>query len=177
MENELATVLKYVGLSEKDASNLAVSYAKSNIFQLYEWQKDCIRSTNVNQGLNLVYCAPTGGGKTMVAEFIIFRSVCGLNKKAIFVLPFVSLVVEKVDYFKKLLRSYNSKCISDYDKVQVFCVLKKESLNIYIFRIVFILWLWCRCVAYMVTNRYVVCSRSCTERTNPEQVELYLYAQ
>jgi len=120
MVNELAGILQYIGLSVKDASNLSASYAKTNISTLYNWQKDCIYTTNVNNGSNLVYCAPTGGGKTIVAEFIIFRSVCGLNKKAIFVLPFVSLVVEKVEYFKKLLKSYNSHCVSDYDKIQVY---------------------------------------------------------
>jgi DNA polymerase theta len=62
---------------------------------LYEWQVDCLYSTDVLRGGNLVYCAPTGGGKTLVAELVILKTVLSLGKKAIFVLPYVSLVQEK----------------------------------------------------------------------------------
>ena len=43
----------------------------------------------------------------MVAELIMLRNVIVLRKKAVMVVPFVSLVMEKVEYFKKLFNIYN----------------------------------------------------------------------
>lgn len=78
-------------LSAQEAERLSSSYEKIGIAKLYDWQKDCIASSNLAQGNNLVYCAPTGGGKTLVAELIMFRSVIAMRKKAILVVPYVSL--------------------------------------------------------------------------------------
>ena len=44
---------------------------------------------------NLVYTAPTGGGKSLVADVLMLKRVLE-SKKAILVLPYVALVQEKL---------------------------------------------------------------------------------
>jgi replicative superfamily II helicase len=83
-------------------------YEKNGITQVYDWQMKCVRSTGVTNGRNLLYCAPTGGGKSLVAELVMLASVLVFRKKAIFVLPFVSLVMEKEKQLKSLAYYYNS---------------------------------------------------------------------
>lgn len=91
---------------------------KLGISKMYDWQADCIHDTGVADGLNLVYCAPTSGGKTLVSELAILRAAITLRKKAIFILPFVSLVIEKERYFKKIANHYN-RLKAKRDKVMV----------------------------------------------------------
>lgn len=86
--------------------HIAESYAKLGVETLYDWQYDCIHKSGVLTNENIVYCAPTSGGKTLISELMILRSTISYKKRAIFILPFVSLVLEKAAYFKKILRSY-----------------------------------------------------------------------
>ena len=84
------------------------TYEKNGVKNFYFWQLECLLCTGVLDGRNLVYCAPTSGGKTLISELVLLRNVLTLKKRAVFVLPYVSLVLEKCKYFKKLLKSYNS---------------------------------------------------------------------
>lgn len=43
-----------------------------------------------------MYCAPTSAGKTLVAELITLKRVMTTNKKAVVILPYVSVSREKV---------------------------------------------------------------------------------
>lgn len=81
------------------------------IKNLYQWQGHCLFSTGVLEDMNLMYCAPTSGGKSLVSEIMCLKTVLRFpyprRKKAIYIVPFVSLVLEKESYFKKILSYYN----------------------------------------------------------------------
>ena len=97
------------------------SYSNFGVKEVYDWQRECLYTTQILNGNNLVYCAPTSGGKTLVAELILLRTVLLLKKKVVFVLPFVSLVMEKERYLKRLLTIYNrSQPMKDRIKVRGF---------------------------------------------------------
>ena len=119
--------------------DIAQSYIGVGINSLYHWQVDCLRSSGAitKRRNNVVYCAPTGGGKTLISELVILKTVTNSFKKAIFVLPFVSLVLEKEKYFKKLfLRLNRSKQKSDKLRVKAFygdvSVLASKQCNLMI---------------------------------------------
>jgi hypothetical protein len=77
---------------------LVKSLLKENrgICQLYAWQKECLCLPRVLDGGNLLYSLPTGGGKTLVAEILILRQLLLLRRDVLLILPYVSLVQEKV---------------------------------------------------------------------------------
>jgi hypothetical protein len=51
---------------------------------------------------NLVFAAPTSGGKTLVAELLMLRALLLRDKKVLFVVPYVSICIEKVGTMTRL---------------------------------------------------------------------------
>jgi len=108
-------------------------FKKTGVTRLYEWQQDCICSSDIINGACLIYCAPTSGGKTLIAELLILVNVISLGKTAILVLPYVSLVLEKERDLKRLLSHYN-KYQSPRQRIRVKSVygqvgVTKKGLN------------------------------------------------
>ncbi|XP_067676390.1 DNA polymerase theta-like [Haliotis asinina] len=77
-------------------------YHRLGVRQMFEWQAQCLCTGNVLNGGNLVYSAPTSAGKTLVAELLILKRVLETKRKALFILPFVSVTREKMFSLQQL---------------------------------------------------------------------------
>ena len=89
---------------------ILANYEKRGITSLYQWQAEALAKPGVLDGWNnLIYTAPTSGGKTLVAEVLMMRRLlkaCRASDrtaKALFVVPLKALVEEKVHYFEEML--------------------------------------------------------------------------
>ncbi|XP_072036827.1 DNA polymerase theta-like isoform X3 [Amphiura filiformis] len=88
-------------------------YHKHNVTHMFPWQGECLRTGRVLDGGNLVYSAPTSAGKTLVAELLVMKRVIETKKKAMFILPFVSVSREKMFYLQSLLQDAGI-CVDGY---------------------------------------------------------------
>ncbi|KAF7666225.1 hypothetical protein LDENG_00114630 [Lucifuga dentata] len=77
-------------------------YQKHGVTCMFEWQAQCLTVGQVLQGCNLVYSAPTSAGKTLVSELLMLKRVLETKRKALFILPFVSVAKEKMHYFQSV---------------------------------------------------------------------------
>ncbi|XP_057401820.1 DNA polymerase theta isoform X2 [Balaenoptera acutorostrata] len=84
-------------------------YHSFGVKKMFEWQAECLLLGQVLEGKNLVYSAPTSAGKTLVAELLILKRVLETQKKALFILPFVSVAKEKKYYFQSLFQEVGIK--------------------------------------------------------------------
>ncbi|KAK5621559.1 hypothetical protein CRENBAI_001613 [Crenichthys baileyi] len=79
-------------------------YQKHGVTQMFEWQAQCLIVGHVLHGGNLVYSAPTSAGKTLVSELLILKRVLETKRKALFILPFVSVAKEKMHYLQSVFQ-------------------------------------------------------------------------
>jgi len=83
---------------------VAARYERKGVQRLFEWQARCLEIGRVLEGGNLVYSAPTSAGKTLVAEVLMIKRLVETRKKALVILPFVSLAREKMFALQELLK-------------------------------------------------------------------------
>ncbi|GMH42021.1 hypothetical protein BSKO_09940 [Bryopsis sp. KO-2023] len=95
-------------------SAVVQAYSKKGVRNLYPWQAAALQEGIC--GHNLLFCAPTSGGKSLVAEVLLInrlmapcqtprqrRSLPVAPPRCLFVLPFVSIVIEKSGHLKNIL--------------------------------------------------------------------------
>lgn len=95
------------GLPESLVDNLT----SLGIKEIYPWQKQCLLGPGLLDGTkNLVYSAPTGGGKSLVADILMLKRILeNRNAKALLVLPYVALVQEKVRWLRNVVHDLKKK--------------------------------------------------------------------
>ena len=115
--------IKQVGVQSQDPRDLrywglppgilASLEKHTKIKSLFEWQADCLsHDPAVAQGhSNLVYFAPTSGGKSIVSEILMLRAILGFKKRALYILPFISIVNEKCQVLSKICENVNLKIV------------------------------------------------------------------
>jgi DNA polymerase theta len=117
---------------------ISQAYRRKGVARPYPWQHACLRAPGVlDRGRNLLYSAPTSGGKSFVADgtracfhvsflypslpscsisihiyththtVLLLRRVLATRRKALLVLPFVAVVREKVEHLRELLHAFN----------------------------------------------------------------------
>ncbi|KAL5594468.1 hypothetical protein BROUX41_001401 [Berkeleyomyces rouxiae] len=86
---------------------LVSTFRDLGVKSIYPWQRNCLMAPDVLSGeKNLIYSAPTGGGKSLVAEVLMLRRVLQEPRsKAILVLPYVALVLEKTRWLRNLVQN------------------------------------------------------------------------
>lgn len=85
---------------------LVDNFASLGIKSIYPWQKLCLLGPGLLDGeKNLVYTAPTGGGKSLVADLLMLKQIVqNPGSKSLLVLPYVALVQEKVRWLRGVVR-------------------------------------------------------------------------
>jgi DNA polymerase theta len=93
---------------------LVANFHAVGIKMMYPWQKQCLLGPGILDGeKNLVYSAPTGGGKSLVADLLMIkRLLSDRGAKAILVLPFVALVQEKVRWLRMIFAGISRSLVS-----------------------------------------------------------------
>lgn len=87
-----------------------------NVDHLHEWQEQMLQEhVNDERCLkNALVHAPTSGGKTIVAIILLLRTMHLDGKDAVFVLPYVAIVSEKVQELKQLAHRLPFFSVAEY---------------------------------------------------------------
>ena len=85
--------------------SLVKNFQMLGVNSIYPWQSSCLIKKGLLKGeQNLIYTAPTGGGKSLVADVLLLKKIIECpTKKGILVLPYVALVQEKLKWLRKVV--------------------------------------------------------------------------
>lgn len=83
------------------------AYKRAGVDGLFDWQVDILRRSILHEqqpdsNANLIYSAPTSGGKTLVSEILMLRRLARRGGTIFFVVPFVALAEQKTTYFQEM---------------------------------------------------------------------------
>ncbi|KAJ5636801.1 Helicase C-terminal [Penicillium longicatenatum] len=94
---------------------LTANFAALGVTSIYAWQASCLLARGLLSGKrHLVYTAPTGGGKSMVADVLLLKRIIeNPERKAILVLPYVALVQEKLKWMRRIVQDVNKNVPDD----------------------------------------------------------------
>lgn len=98
-------------------SDLKANFAALGVTSIYAWQASCLLARGLLSGeRHLVYTAPTGGGKSLVADVLLLKRIIeNPTRKAILVLPYVALVQEKLKWLRRIVQGVE-KIIPDEEE-------------------------------------------------------------
>jgi DNA polymerase theta len=87
-------------------SSLVANFAAAGVCNIYPWQASCLLGQGLLEGKrHLIYTAPTGGGKSLVADVLMLKRIIeNPSCKAILVLPYVALVQEKLKWLRRIVQ-------------------------------------------------------------------------
>ncbi|KAB8299282.1 hypothetical protein EYC80_001362 [Monilinia laxa] len=99
-------------------NQLIENFTALGIKSIYPWQSECLLRSGALAGeRNLVYTAPTGGGKSLVADVLMLKKIIqNPEKKALLVLPYVALVQEKLRWLRKVVEGISKETPSRESK-------------------------------------------------------------
>ncbi|EAS33844.2 DNA-directed DNA polymerase theta [Coccidioides immitis RS] len=91
--------------------SLVANFEKLGVNCIYPWQASCLLGRgHLTAEKNLVYSAPTGGGKSLVADVLMLKRIIDdPHKKAILVLPYVAIVQEKLKWLRRLVEGVDKR--------------------------------------------------------------------
>jgi ATP-dependent helicase YprA (DUF1998 family) len=86
---------------------LTDNFAALGVRSIYPWQASCLLAKGLLSGeRHLVYTAPTGGGKSLVADVLLLKRIIeNPGRKALLVLPYVALVQEKLKWMRRIVQN------------------------------------------------------------------------
>ncbi|KAF4254785.1 hypothetical protein KXV22_005526 [Aspergillus fumigatus] len=97
---------------------LVANLAALGVTSIYPWQASCLLARGLLEGeRHLVYTAPTGGGKSLVADVLMLKRIIEHpSRKAILVLPYVALVQEKLKWLRRIVENVEKNVPDDDDE-------------------------------------------------------------
>ncbi|KAJ5696951.1 hypothetical protein N7536_007363 [Penicillium majusculum] len=96
---------------------LTTNFAALGVRNIYPWQASCLLARGLLSGeRHLVYTAPTGGGKSLVADVLLLKRIIeNPGRKALLVLPYVALVQEKLKWMRRIVQDVERNIPDDED--------------------------------------------------------------
>ena len=96
-------------------ATLVANFTSLGVKSIYPWQASCLLGRGLLTGeRNLVYTAPTGGGKSLVADVLMLKRIIeNPSRKAILILPYVALVQEKLKWLRRIVEDVDTMVTAD----------------------------------------------------------------